>query len=660
MSLQLLTPYPSNALNHPSGDVLYDFTRDGFTDLILFPTQFNQGSDLPGMAYTVQNGVVTDLTSSTLPAMTTGFVKDWFVGQLGGDTKADLLLIDHGLELPASQGGFENGSNRLLIAGSSGLSLDSAIAALPKSFYHSGAIGHYLGAGANQIVFQQFAAPAPAILLLQQDASGSYQSVSLGSTFSNYAYMPGAVATVHVAALGHDLLALGSYVTADFATGQKSISLWDLTGSTPTKVANWDLPAQFNNPSQGAFKIIAGDFRGTGHDDLVVLLESVDLTKNYQRSWVYLAYDGAHGLTDMTAGMLGSYQAPQNVDEIKVADVNNDGHPDLVGFTGDATAFSGNKQILLNDGTGRFSWMDTKSISTDQTSFIPRFKVDDKGNLSDLQGFFKLSLTGANSATLDYQALSASISTGPGFSNPAAQGVAGFNETYYLNNHPDAAQAVAAGQYANGLDHYLKVGRALNYQAFAAGTNVVGTSGVDTVVYSGARADYKIEKSMSGYAVSLATGASAADSLSGIERLKFTDSAVAFDVAGTAGQAYRLYQAAFNRQPDLAGLGWQIKAMDAGTTLTQLSQNFMNSAEFKSLYGSSPSYNTLVNLLYQNVLHRTPQQFETDFWVGILSGTNPASHQTPAEVLTNFSESAENQAQVLGVIQNGIEYHFYA
>ncbi|TFW07007.1 DUF4214 domain-containing protein, partial [Oxalobacteraceae bacterium OM1] len=182
-------------------------------------------------------------------------------------------------------------------------------------------------------------------------------------------------------------------------------------------------------------------------------------------------------------------------------------------------------------------------------------------------------------------------------------------------------------------------------QGGAGADTIDGGAGVDTAVYAGNAASYQVTRSTtSTNSFRVTGGTDGGDTLINVERIKFADATVALDVAGTAGQAYRLYQAAFNRTPDVAGLGWQIKAMDAGTSLLQVSQNFMDSTEFKSLYGSNPSQSTLVNLLYQNVLHRTPQQFEVDFWVGILNGTNPSSHQTPAEVLMNFSESAENQA----------------
>jgi serralysin len=183
-----------------------------------------------------------------------------------------------------------------------------------------------------------------------------------------------------------------------------------------------------------------------------------------------------------------------------------------------------------------------------------------------------------------------------------------------------------------------------------------GGNGMDTVLVHAARAGFSIVKSGSGFTVTDNSNAQGIDTLTNVERMRFDDKAVAFDTDGIGGQAYRLYQAAFHRTPDLAGLGFWISNMDHGMSLTEVSTRFQTSAEFQTLYGANVAVTGLVNLLYQNVLHRTPQGFETDFWANILN----TGQQSRAEVLMNFSESAENKAQVIGSIQNGMDYTYFA
>lgn len=137
-----------------------------------------------------------------------------------------------------------------------------------------------------------------------------------------------------------------------------------------------------------------------------------------------------------------------------------------------------------------------------------------------------------------------------------------------------------------------------------------------------------------------------------VERLKFSDAAIALDIDGNGGQAYRVYQAAFNRSPDKSGLGYWIDYLDQGHSISEVANGFVDSAEFKKLYGENPIINTLVTQFYQNVLHRSPDQGGLDYWVNELN----TGHQTIPQVLGNFSESTENKTNLATVIGNGFEY----
>ena len=176
-----------------------------------------------------------------------------------------------------------------------------------------------------------------------------------------------------------------------------------------------------------------------------------------------------------------------------------------------------------------------------------------------------------------------------------------------------------------------------------------GGEGIDTVIYSGAKSAYSISNNTS--SVTVSSGTDGTDSLTNIERIQFSDMTVALDISGIAGQAYRVYQAAFNRTPDNGGLKYWIGLMGSGYTLSGVASGFIASAEFKTLYGSNPTNELFVSKLYDNVLHRTPDAGGYNYWVGLLNSKKIDNIST----LINFSESTENQAGVIGVIQNGIE-----
>ncbi|WP_177306918.1 DUF4214 domain-containing protein [Pseudoduganella namucuonensis] len=191
------------------------------------------------------------------------------------------------------------------------------------------------------------------------------------------------------------------------------------------------------------------------------------------------------------------------------------------------------------------------------------------------------------------------------------------------------------------------------FTASAGNNHIDGGAGTDTVVYGGARADFTIVKSGAGYTVTDNVGAGGTDVLLADERIRFSDKTVGIDIDGVGGQAYRIYQAAFDRTPDQAGLGYWIKAMDQGTSLRDVAASFVAGAEFAALYGgSNPSNLTFVTKLYNNVLHRAPELDGLNYWLGILDNNQLGK----AEVLAYFSEGAENQALVIGSITNGFEY----
>ena len=73
------------------------------------------------------------------------------------------------------------------------------------------------------------------------------------------------------------------------------------------------------------------------------------------------------------------------------------------------------------------------------------------------------------------------FSTGPGGTNPASMGAAGFNEAYYLSTYASVASAVQSGQYTSGLAHYLAVGRDLGLNGFAKNAQVLGTAASDVI-----------------------------------------------------------------------------------------------------------------------------------------------------------------------------------
>ncbi|WP_406857159.1 DUF4214 domain-containing protein [Alsobacter sp. KACC 23698] len=180
-----------------------------------------------------------------------------------------------------------------------------------------------------------------------------------------------------------------------------------------------------------------------------------------------------------------------------------------------------------------------------------------------------------------------------------------------------------------------------------SGSHVDGGAGLDTIVFGASSTAYSVKPNSVGFSLGGPNGYTA--DVVQVERLLFTDQLVALDTAGDAGQGFRLYQAAFNRTPDKSGLSYWVDALDRGASLHDVATGFVASAEFKAVYGASPSSGEIVDRFYHNVLGRAGEQSGTDYWVGLLQKGTSA-----ADILASFSESAENVAKVAPLISSGI------
>ena len=188
----------------------------------------------------------------------------------------------------------------------------------------------------------------------------------------------------------------------------------------------------------------------------------------------------------------------------------------------------------------------------------------------------------------------------------------------------------------------------------AGNDTLVGGDGLDSARYTGSRADYTVTRAAGVFQVvdKRSSAGDGSDTLAGVERLVFADGAMALDIDGVAGQAFRIYRAAFDRLPDMKGMGFWLQAMDQGSTLVDIAAGFAASKEFTEVYGSAPTNAEIVTRFYTNILHREPEAAGYAYWLDILDSKKAS---LPA-VLAAISESMENQAAVAELIANGIPY----
>ena len=226
------------------------------------------------------------------------------------------------------------------------------------------------------------------------------------------------------------------------------------------------------------------------------------------------------------------------------------------------------------------------------------------------------------------------------------------------------ASVVATGALREGID--ATGGAVLRYDNKRAlrsgggdeGDDVLdGGEGIDKAIFSGTSSDYSITINQDGSiaVVDSVKSRDGADSLLQVERVNFADTSLAFDIAGNAGAGYRIYKAAFDREPDHAGLGYWIDKLDEGADLAaDVASGFLVSAEFEALYGSNTTDEAFVENLYENVLKRAPDEGGSRYWQDLLN-----AGEQRANILRNFSESNENIDQVADLVGQGITYIEY-
>lgn len=186
----------------------------------------------------------------------------------------------------------------------------------------------------------------------------------------------------------------------------------------------------------------------------------------------------------------------------------------------------------------------------------------------------------------------------------------------------------------------------------SANNFIDGSGGYNTVVYNEQRKDFLTKLSGNQLVVTDSiVGREGIDTLLNIERVKFSDGSLVLDIPSSANNSslYRFYQASFARTPDEQGFRYWVEQSNKGLNISSISSNFITSDEFKTKYGTDVSNAQYIELLYKNVLDRSPDATGAAFWNsqftnGIL---------TKNDALVYFANSPEDVAKTAVNTDNG-------
>ncbi len=151
------------------------------------------------------------------------------------------------------------------------------------------------------------------------------------------------------------------------------------------------------------------------------------------------------------------------------------------------------------------------------------------------------------------------------------------------------------------------------------GTDTIdGGAGFDVVKIAGKMSDYTVSKDGGQVEIDSKTTATDKVIMNHVEFVQFTDGILALASTDAEATTLKLYQGLLGRAPEQAGAQFQINAVDSGTSLTQITNGFLNSAEFQAAHPNMTD-SQFVTLLYQQGLGRAPEQAGLDYYTHALA-----------------------------------------
>lgn len=184
--------------------------------------------------------------------------------------------------------------------------------------------------------------------------------------------------------------------------------------------------------------------------------------------------------------------------------------------------------------------------------------------------------------------------------------------------------------------------------------DVTGTDSVDTYTVGGASSEYTTTKNEDDITLSSSLVSNLEIKLADHERVVFTDTAVAYDTDGRAGDVYALLAAALGESDVTAEYtGFGIYFADQGMTNKQLAEALLSTDVYKTDAGGV-SNETFIKHVYKNVMGTDATL--TD--VAGLTNWMTANNYSQADVLVIASEldSFETAIDLVGLATTGIEY----
>ncbi len=208
---------------------------------------------------------------------------------------------------------------------------------------------------------------------------------------------------------------------------------------------------------------------------------------------------------------------------------------------------------------------------------------------------------------------------------------------------------------SNNSDTLAGNNNANEFAGFRGDDSVDGRGGVDTFYAVGARADFTVTRTGNNIVVQDNVASRyGTDSLTNIERVRFSDNVLAFDVEGNAGKVAKVLGAVLGKDTlsNKAFVGIGLHYLDNGMSYEALVQ-----AAIEALLGANASQRAVVDLLFFNIAGVAPSDEVAQPYVDLLSSKT----HTAATLGVLAADSEFNQVNIglTGMVQTGLSFTPY-
>ena len=539
--------------------ILADVDKNGFIDIVTFPSNFEHDVPLKPIVWANNNGQFSYSSTTITNAGRYEYVRDLVEGDFNGDGILDYFAVDQGFELnnrDTTQ--FKGYYPSLLIGTKTGLTWQTkdqflgADAGAKRTFNHIGDTADYDGDGDLDVVVAAFWD----YRLYKNDGTGKFT------------WVQDAIPAQHTDASGTTFIKLGG----QYAIVNGFYRMWE-----------------------------PGDYK----DPPVVLTQ-----KNGKFVESYFLSKPKLGGREQNYGAADMYNQ----------DVNGDGLEDLV------IVWETEPRAGIDDGQSLMNGSGPDRRYKDLSNNIATVFLQDKnGKLVDTNQV--LNLSGVGAGTFYFQDMN-------------GDGKIDFWHSTYLIHPSEFDKLVwindGTGKFANPKEKLFATTEKFQdwYTVSPFFFDANNDGAIDVVSIRGVfEKDYNVRSVGEEVRVFLNEAPIRAPDLMAVAAAQAAKTETKVD-----DQLVRLYDAVFDRAPDTSGLSYWTAEMAQGSTLPVVADKFIDSPEFRTLYGANPTNQQFVTLLYNNVLDRDPDTNGLNWWTDQLnSGTY---NRTSA--LLGFSESPEN------------------